>query len=143
MTQQLSILTGCSAGATESFVVVPFELVKIKWVFVPRETRKRLLRCGATDCKINQAPSQDLSMSLSRSSRRMGCWASMLVWRVHFGGQLCPFDPLGGMADWEVYLMQAFLVERRVLRVYLSSTGTAAQSRGNISHVSKYEFCRS
>ncbi|KDR77997.1 hypothetical protein GALMADRAFT_244964 [Galerina marginata CBS 339.88] len=30
MTQQLSVLTGCSAGATESFVVVPFELVKIK-----------------------------------------------------------------------------------------------------------------
>jgi len=30
MTQQLSIATGCSAGATESFVVVPFELVKIK-----------------------------------------------------------------------------------------------------------------
>ncbi|KAI0061255.1 mitochondrial carrier [Artomyces pyxidatus] len=30
MTQRLSIVTGCSAGATESFVVVPFELVKIK-----------------------------------------------------------------------------------------------------------------
>ncbi|KAF8315251.1 mitochondrial carrier [Clavulina sp. PMI_390] len=30
MTQSLSILTGMSAGATESFVVVPFELVKIK-----------------------------------------------------------------------------------------------------------------
>ncbi|EKM76839.1 hypothetical protein AGABI1DRAFT_115516 [Agaricus bisporus var. burnettii JB137-S8] len=30
MTQSLSILTGCSAGATESVVVVPFELVKIK-----------------------------------------------------------------------------------------------------------------
>ncbi|KAH9476683.1 Mitochondrial 2-oxodicarboxylate carrier 2 [Psilocybe cubensis] len=30
MTQSISILTGCSAGATESFVVVPFELVKIK-----------------------------------------------------------------------------------------------------------------
>jgi len=30
MTQSLSILTGCTAGATESFVVVPFELVKIK-----------------------------------------------------------------------------------------------------------------
>lgn len=30
MDQQLSILTGCAAGATESFVVVPFELVKIK-----------------------------------------------------------------------------------------------------------------
>lgn len=30
MTQNLSILTGCLAGGTESFVVVPFELVKIK-----------------------------------------------------------------------------------------------------------------
>ncbi|KIM53348.1 hypothetical protein SCLCIDRAFT_139207 [Scleroderma citrinum Foug A] len=30
MTAELSVLTGCSAGATESFVVVPFELVKIK-----------------------------------------------------------------------------------------------------------------
>ncbi|CAH2353833.1 mitochondrial 2-oxodicarboxylate carrier 2 [[Candida] railenensis] len=30
MTQGLSILTGATAGATESFVVVPFELIKIK-----------------------------------------------------------------------------------------------------------------
>nr|GAT48325.1 ODC2-mitochondrial 2-oxodicarboxylate carrier [Mycena chlorophos] len=30
MTKNLSIITGCTAGATESFVVVPFELVKIK-----------------------------------------------------------------------------------------------------------------
>ncbi|PWY99024.1 putative ODC2-mitochondrial 2-oxodicarboxylate carrier [Testicularia cyperi] len=30
MTQSLSVLTGCSAGATESVVVVPFELVKIR-----------------------------------------------------------------------------------------------------------------
>lgn len=30
MTQELSILTGCTAGATEAFVVVPFELVKIR-----------------------------------------------------------------------------------------------------------------
>lgn len=30
MTQSLSILTGATAGATESFVVVPFELVKIR-----------------------------------------------------------------------------------------------------------------
>lgn len=32
MNPLLSVLTGCSAGATESFVVVPFELVKIKYV---------------------------------------------------------------------------------------------------------------
>jgi len=30
MTQQLAIWTGCAAGASESFVVVPFELVKVK-----------------------------------------------------------------------------------------------------------------
>lgn len=30
MTQGLSVLTGASAGATEAFVVVPFELVKIR-----------------------------------------------------------------------------------------------------------------
>ena len=30
MTQSLSILTGATAGATESFVVVPFELIKIR-----------------------------------------------------------------------------------------------------------------
>ncbi|KAI6382883.1 Mitochondrial 2-oxodicarboxylate carrier 2 [Pyricularia grisea] len=30
MTQGLSVLTGASAGATESFVVVPFELIKIR-----------------------------------------------------------------------------------------------------------------
>jgi solute carrier family 25 2-oxodicarboxylate transporter 21 len=35
MTRQLSIIIGCSAGATESFVVVPFELVKIRYVFPP------------------------------------------------------------------------------------------------------------
>lgn len=30
MNQQLSVLTGASAGATEAFVVVPFELIKIR-----------------------------------------------------------------------------------------------------------------
>jgi len=30
MNQQLSVLTGASAGATEAFIVVPFELVKIR-----------------------------------------------------------------------------------------------------------------
>lgn len=30
MNQSLAILTGATAGATESFVVVPFELIKIR-----------------------------------------------------------------------------------------------------------------
>ena len=29
-TQAIAILTGCAAGGTESFVVTPFELVKIR-----------------------------------------------------------------------------------------------------------------
>ncbi|KAG8715578.1 hypothetical protein FRC11_002753 [Ceratobasidium sp. 423] len=36
MTQGLSILTGAAAGATESFVVVPFELVKIRTIHTLR-----------------------------------------------------------------------------------------------------------
>ncbi|KAJ7930597.1 mitochondrial carrier domain-containing protein [Mycena leptocephala] len=49
MTQQLSILTGCSAGATESFVVVPFELVKIKQdqhVQGPMEALRHIIKAG-------------------------------------------------------------------------------------------------
>lgn len=45
MTQQLSIMTGCSAGATESFVVVPFELVKIKYDFYLISSRIALMEC--------------------------------------------------------------------------------------------------
>jgi solute carrier family 25 (mitochondrial 2-oxodicarboxylate transporter), member 21 len=36
MTQSLSVLTGASAGATEAFIVVPFELVKIVSCFLSR-----------------------------------------------------------------------------------------------------------
>ena len=53
MTQNLAIATGCSAGATESFVVVPFELVKIKCVRVfpclcrkPDVLSRLFNRCG-------------------------------------------------------------------------------------------------
>ncbi|KAI0265449.1 hypothetical protein BC834DRAFT_879635 [Gloeopeniophorella convolvens] len=41
MTQKLPILTGCSAGATESFVVVPFELVKTKQAYSIRAREQR------------------------------------------------------------------------------------------------------
>ena len=40
MNQQLAVLTGSAAGATESFVVVPFELVKIKCVCAALKWRK-------------------------------------------------------------------------------------------------------
>ncbi|KAK4902102.1 hypothetical protein LTR27_001004 [Elasticomyces elasticus] len=45
MTQSLSILTGASAGATEAFVVVPFELVKIRL----QDPSKAKLYSGLTD----------------------------------------------------------------------------------------------
>ena len=49
MNQSLSIITGASAGATEAFVVVPFELVKIRLqgelrafeAFVQRRRKRR------------------------------------------------------------------------------------------------------
>ena len=73
MTQQLSILTGCSAGATESFVVVPFELVKIKYVFdqfleLDQESPSTSL---SIDYKTNQVLMQDLWTSSDRLSGRM------------------------------------------------------------------------
>lgn len=73
MTQQLSILTGCSAGATESFVVVPFELVKIKYVFdqflePDQESPSTSL---SIDYKTNQVLMQDLWTSSDRLSGRM------------------------------------------------------------------------
>lgn len=73
MTQQLSILTGCSAGATESFVVVPFELVKIKYVFdqflePDQESPSTSL---PIDYKTNRVLMQDLWTSSDRLSGRM------------------------------------------------------------------------
>jgi solute carrier family 25 2-oxodicarboxylate transporter 21 len=41
MNQSLSILTGASAGATEAFVVVPFELVKIRLQGKHRKLKSR------------------------------------------------------------------------------------------------------
>ena len=65
MDQKLAIATGCAAGATESVVVVPFELVKIKCV-LPSGFRRALspescdallcLRCcvsGAARCTVH------------------------------------------------------------------------------------------
>lgn len=49
MNQSLSILTGATAGATEAFVVVPFELVKIRlqgmidFQTATRENRERTM----------------------------------------------------------------------------------------------------
>ncbi|KAK4957613.1 hypothetical protein LTR10_005580 [Elasticomyces elasticus] len=48
MTQSLSILTGASAGATEAFVVVPFELVKIRL----QDPSKAKLYSGLTDAVV-------------------------------------------------------------------------------------------
>jgi hypothetical protein len=53
----------------------------------------------------------------------------MSVWRVHFGGQsFLSFNLFSGMADWKVSLLQTFLVEWRILRIYLPSAGVITQS---------------
>lgn len=46
MSQSLSILTGASAGATEAFVVVPFELVKIRL----QDAKSASKYSGTMDC---------------------------------------------------------------------------------------------
>ncbi|KAK9454925.1 mitochondrial carrier domain-containing protein [Dipodascopsis uninucleata] len=48
MNQQLSVLTGATAGATESFVVVPFELVKIRL----QDRNNASMYKGPLDCAI-------------------------------------------------------------------------------------------
>ena len=48
MNQQLSILTGASAGATEAFVVVPFELIKIRL----QDRASAGKYTGAIDCVV-------------------------------------------------------------------------------------------
>jgi len=67
MTQSISILTGCSAGATESFVVVPFELVKIK----------------LQDKKSTYAGPMDVVRTIVRKDGFLGLYAGMeaTFWR--------------------------------------------------------------
>ncbi|RFU27854.1 hypothetical protein B7463_g8485, partial [Scytalidium lignicola] len=56
MTQPLSILTGASAGATEAFVVVPFELVKIRLQDVSSAGKYK----GVLDCAIKVVRSEGI-----------------------------------------------------------------------------------
>ncbi|CAG7851389.1 Probable mitochondrial 2-oxodicarboxylate carrier [Serendipita indica DSM 11827] len=67
MNQSLSILTGCSAGATESFVVVPFELVKIR----------------LQDKKSTYAGPMDVVRTIIRTDGMLGLYAGMesTFWR--------------------------------------------------------------
>ncbi|KAF8596941.1 mitochondrial carrier [Ceratobasidium sp. AG-I] len=67
MTQSLSILTGCAAGATESVVVVPFELVKIK----------------LQDKSSKYAGPMDVVRSIIRQNGMLGLYAGMesTFWR--------------------------------------------------------------
>ena len=54
MTQSLSILTGASAGATEAFVVVPFELVKIRLQGTPTPNLLQAKRITFTEYMMIQ-----------------------------------------------------------------------------------------
>lgn len=84
MTQSLSVLTGCSAGATESFVVVPFELVKIKCV---RRTASReglvLMLCRLQDKNSVYAGPMDVVRTIIKKDGALGLYAGMeaTFWR--------------------------------------------------------------
>ena len=64
MNQSLSIYTGCAAGATESFVVVPFELVKIKYVVFPCVCYSLdVLREGCSDALVFLNPALKMGIA--------------------------------------------------------------------------------
>ncbi|KAG8740707.1 hypothetical protein FRC10_003957 [Ceratobasidium sp. 414] len=75
MTQGLSIATGCAAGATESFVVVPFELVKIRAgaESAPTETERTRLQ----DKTSKYAGPMDVVRTIIRQHGLLGLYAGM------------------------------------------------------------------
>lgn len=86
MNQQLSILTGCSAGATESFVVVPFELVKIKCVSVASRSAKHVRLIGdprLQDKLSTYAGPMDVVRKVVQKEGLLGLYAGMeaTFWR--------------------------------------------------------------
>jgi solute carrier family 25 2-oxodicarboxylate transporter 21 len=101
MTRQLSIITGCSAGATESFVVVPFELVKIKYAPPPVLVPPRFFtdgQCRLQDKTLASTYSGPLDVvrQIVRKDGILGLYAGMeaTFWRYVD----LPY-PLRGSAD--------------------------------------------
>jgi solute carrier family 25 2-oxodicarboxylate transporter 21 len=87
MTRQLSIITGCSAGATESFVVVPFELVKIKYapLFLLLHAFSQTDHCRLQDKSLASTYSGPLDVvrQIVRKDGILGLYAGMeaTFWR--------------------------------------------------------------
>ncbi len=130
MTQKLSIVTGCSAGATESFVVVPFELVKIKYVAPFHFTLKLI------NCQMPQVTRQNPSEYLQWSSRRRSADCPQ-GWRLgavcwHGGDVLAVRKPVMALfqctAQCRIALCQALLVEWRLLRIHFPGQVDASKS---------------
>ena len=90
MTQNLSIITGCTAGATESFVVVPFELVKIKCVhrlYAVGDTRAHMISYRRLQDKSSTfAGPIDVVKQIVRNDGVLGLYAGMeaTFWRYAF-----------------------------------------------------------
>ncbi|RYP34113.1 hypothetical protein DL767_004448 [Monosporascus sp. MG133] len=87
MTQSLSILTGASAGATESFVVVPFELVKIRLqdktsagrYSGPLDVVKHIIKNEGVLAMYNGT--YNLAAEFKRCGVGLRAWAVMLTYR--------------------------------------------------------------
>jgi solute carrier family 25 2-oxodicarboxylate transporter 21 len=80
-------LTGCSAGATESFVVVPFELVKIKFVDQsPTCLNSNQYKRRLQDKKSTFAGPMDVLRHIVRNDGLLGLYAGMesTFWRYLF-----------------------------------------------------------
>ena len=131
MNQELAILTGSSAGATESFVVVPFELVKIKQVMSYPPPQKNPSNV------FNQTRLQDKSSTFAgpmdvvkQIIQKEGILGMHLV-RKHVS---CSVDALCLMVRvicwYGVHILAASVVERGLFRMHLQSSQHIAQARG-------------
>lgn len=119
MTQSLSVLTGCSAGATESIVVVPFELVKIR---LQVRSTVELIKLNRADVVLFKG--QGTSASIQRPNGRSR--------QNHRKGR-----HVGHVQRLGEHLLAARTMEWRLLWVYLSSAIADAKGRGKGTRASK------
>ena len=140
MDQKLAILTGSSAGATESFVVVPFELVKIKYAQLEPSLSELVIFIRILGCKTSRVHLLALWMSSSKSLERMVSSVSYPV-KHKYGTTNIIFLGHRSLRRYGGDFLAPPLVERRLLWLYLQGPTNVAQARGpSLSTLAPFSF---
>ena len=139
MDQKLAILTGRSAGATESFVVVPFELVKIKYAQLEPSLSELVIFIRILGCKTSRVHLLDPWMSSSKSLERMASSVSYSM-QHKYGTTNIIFLGHRSLRRYGGDFLASPLVERRLLWLYLQSEVNAAEARGQYRIKQRYDY---